>query len=404
MDTKKAAAAIGIAATAFYLLISGMSVPAVRSFLMIAVVMAAILLDRTALSLRTIAWAALVLMVLYPDAVFGASFQMSFLAVLALVALYEQSWIRISLRNAEGQLRIVRLAGLYLTGLVVTDIVAGGTTSLLAAYHFNQLPTYSVVTNLVAVPLTGLWIMPTGVLALLLMPFGWDALPLHVMGAGVSLLNDLARTVAAWPGAQVHVPPMHAWAMCLGALGIIFVCLWRGRWRWLGLTLFVPAMIQPFVSAKPDVLVDDTARVWAISDEDGALSFKPGRAGRFVREAWAERYGTSDTAWPQPDATCDSEGCVLARDGRKMLLAFTPTALAEDCGTVDLIISATASRDICRQGRVIDIIDLRRDGAVAVWLTEKGVRTRSVRQSTGNRVWMRGVSNAAEDPPSDLEP
>jgi competence protein ComEC len=403
IDTKKAAAAIGLLTTAFYLFISGMSVPAVRSFMMIAVVMAAILLDRSALSLRTIAWAALVLMALYPDAVFGASFQMSFLAVLALIALYEQSWLRISLRNAEGELRLVRIAALYLAGLVVTDVVAGGTTSLFAAYHFNQVPSYSVVTNLLAVPLTGLWIMPIGVLALLLMPFGWDALPLQVMGAGVSLLNDLARTVAAWPGAQFHVPPMRAWIMSLAALGLVFVCLWRGRARWLGLALVLPAMAQPFISAKPDVLVDDSARIWAITDAKGALAFKPGRVGRFVRGAWDERYGKSKTAWPPPDTACDSEGCVLSRDGRKVLLAFTPTALAEDCGAADLIISATASRDICRQGQIIDIIDLRRDGAVAIWLTQDGVQARSVRQSTGNRVWMRGEINPdVED--VDIEP
>lgn len=403
IDGKKVAAWLGLGTTAFYLVISGMSIPAVRSFLMIAVVMVAILLDRTALSVRTIGWAALAVMALFPDAVFGASFQMSFLAVLALVALYEQTWLRIAWRGVDGQFRILRAVGLYIAGLVVTDFVAGGTTSLFAAYHFNRLPTYSAVTNLVAVPLTGLWIMPAAILGLLLMPLGWDEVPLKVMGAGVTLLDDVARTVAKWPGAQIHVPPMEVWALALATLGVVFICLWRGQARWLGLVAVLPAMLQPYLTPPPDILVDDTARVFAVSDAGGHLVIKPGRVGRFVREAWTDRYGTSPVKWPA-DLTCDGDGCILAREGQKALLAFTPAALAEDCGAAEITVSVIASHDLCREGRIVDVIDLRRDGAVAVWLTKDGVRTRSVADSTGDRVWMRGISPDDTEAPDDLEP
>jgi competence protein ComEC len=405
IDTKKVAAVAGLAATAFYLVISGMSVPAVRSFMMIAVVMLAVLLDRTALSLRTVAWAALVLLVLYPDSVFGASFQMSFIAVLALIALYEQAWLRSAWRNAEGELNLVRIVAAYVAGLVVTDIVAGGTTALFAAYHFNRLPTYSAFTNLFAVPLTGLWIMPAGILGLLLMPFGWEALPFKVMGAGVAMLNDLARMVAAWPYAQFHVPPLATWAMALAALGIVWLCLWRGPRRWAGLALVMPALLQPYFAAQPDVIVDDSARVFAVSGEDGRLVLRPGRTGRFVREAWTERHGESGTKWRDvAGLTCDSAGCVLERGRRKVLLAFTAEALAEDCGVTDIAVSAVASRDLCRNQPVVDIIDLKREGTLAIWMGESGVRKRSVRDATGDRVWMRGVVENTEDGVDEIEP
>ena len=404
VDTKKIAAWAGLGATAFYLVISGISVPAIRSFMMIAVVMLAILLDRTALSLRTIAWAALILMALFPDAVVGASFQMSFLAVLALVSLYEQAWLRIVWRGTDGRLILLRAVGIYLAGLVITDVVAGGATSLFAAYHFNRLPTYSIIINLVTVPLTGLWIMPMAMLGLLLMPFGLDVIPFRVMGAGVKLLDDIVRIVAAWPHAQVHVPSMAAWAMALGALGIVFACLWKGRARWLGFVAVLAAVIQPDMTPPPDVLVDDTARVFAVSDVAGHLVLRPGRAGRFIREVWTDRYGVSEQAWPKlgsPDEalglSCDGDGCVLARRGKTLLLAFISTALADDCGDVDAIVSVTAARDLCRQGQIIDIIDLKRKGTYALWLSEKGVRTRSVKDSTGNRVWMRGVDKTVAD-------
>ncbi len=400
-DTKKAAAWGALAATAFYLVISGMSVPAVRSFLMIAVVLVAILLDRTALSVRTIGWAALVVMILFPDALVGASFQMSFLAVLSLLALYEHTWLKISWRNADGVFLPLRAAMFYLAGLVVTDIVAGGTTALFAAYHFNRLPTYSAITNLLAVPLTGLWIMPSAILGLLLMPLGWDDIPFRIMGAGVTVLDDVVREVASWPAAQIHVPPMASWAMALAAFGIIFICLWRGRSRWMGFIAVLPALLQPYLTPPPDILVDDSARVFAITDDDGHLVFKPGRAGRFVREAWTDRYGASPLKWTEDNAaiglSCDADGCVIAREGKKILLAFTANAVAEDCGTANMTVSATASRDLCREGQITDIIDLRLDGTIAVRILPSGVRTYSVKQSTGDRVWMRGAPVDSED-------
>jgi competence protein ComEC len=292
--------------------------------------------------------------------------------------------------------------------LIITDVVAGGATSLFAAYHFNRLPTYSVITNFITVPLTGLWIMPSAMLGLILMPLGWDEIPFRIMGAGVHVLNEIVRVVAAWPHAQVHVPSMAAWAMTLGALGVIFTCLWKGRMRWLGLAALIPAVVQPYVTPPPDVLVDDSARVFAVSDGAGHLVLKPGRVGRFVREVWTDRYDASEEMWPKAgtanDAlglSCDGTGCVLARNGQKLLMAFTPDALAEDCGEVDAIISVVAARDLCRDGPIIDIIDLKRDGAHAVWLGRDGVQVRSVKDSTGERIWMKGVPRDEESDAQD---
>ena len=159
------------------------------------------------------------------------------------------------------------------------------------------------------------------------------------------------------------------------------------------------------------MLVDDTARVVAVSDAAGRLVLKPGRAGRFVREAWTDRYGGSALGWPTAGygendlgLACDADGCTLARNGLMLLLAYTPTALADDCGTADITVSVTAARDLCRRGRIIDTIDLRREDAVAVWLAKDGARTRTVVESTGDRVWMHGVHNDSAESPDDLEP
>lgn len=408
IDTKKAAAWTALAATGFYLVISGMSVPAIRSFLMVGIVLAAILVDRQAISLRNVGWAALALMAIYPDAIFGASFQMSFLAVLALVAVYEQSWAKANLRRIDGSLDVPRAIAFYVFGLVVADFVAGGATAIFAAYHFGRLPTYSVLTNLLAAPLTSFWIMPAGVIALLLMPFGLDAWAVRIMGEGVALLDGLARAVAAWPGAQVHVPPMAAPAMVCATAGMVFMCLWRGRLRWAGLLPVTAALIQPFLTSPPDLLVDDTGRVVAVSDARGHLAIRPSRAGRFVREVWTERYGLSELPWPRAlhgavtigsDALgleCDAGGCVFTRNGRRMLIATAPEKIAALCGQQEAIV--TALENGCLQGMSIDSAALKKAGAHALWLRPDGIRVRTVLDADGTRVWSKvGVPSPHED-------
>lgn len=252
VDLKKLAAWAALAAATFYVLISGMSVPAVRAYIMVAVVIAAIFFDRRAVSLRSVGLAALALMALYPEAVVGPSFQMSFMAVLALVALYEHYHLRPIWRGIDGEFRLGRAVAVYVIGLIATDLVAGSITSLFAAYHFNRLPAYSLAANVLAAPLTGLWVMPAGLIALALMPFGLDGPFLTLMGKGVKAINNLAITVADWPGAQVHVPPMSPVVMSGAAFGLVMVCLWRGRLRWVGMLPVIAAMAQPWLATPPE--------------------------------------------------------------------------------------------------------------------------------------------------------
>ena len=197
--------------------------------------------------------------------------------------------------------------------------------------------------------------MPWGLVAMLLMPLGLDRVPLELMGLGVGWVNEIARAVAAWPGAQVHVPPMSAVALAVGSFGLAFVCLWQGR-----------------------------TRLWGA----GRLVLRPGRGGNFIREVWTDRYGASATTWNvSPGLRCDADGCILTRGSRRVLIAFTPTALAEDCAKVDAAISFVPGRAFCRATPVHDVFDLRRHGALALRMTERGVTVRSVDDAVGDRRW-----------------
>jgi competence protein ComEC len=179
---------------------------------------------------------------------------------------------------------------------------------------------------------------------------------------------------------------------------LVFVCLWRGRLRWIGFAPVVVALIQPWVTPVPDLLVDESAAVFAVSDASGELVIRPSRGGRFVREVMAERYDASAESWPRAGTanealglSCDASGCALHRNGQNAVLAFNAAAVAEECGRADLIVSAVAAYDFCRRGRIIDYVDLRRSGGHAIWLGSDSVRVRTAVGGIGHRVWTRGV-------------
>ena len=213
--TKKLAALAALAAGGGYMVLTGMQVPIVRSFAMACLYTVAVLAGRRAISLRGLALAAMVLMLLEPQEVPGVSFQMSFSAVLALIAGYEA--LRPALRALHGSGGWPRRFASHLAALALTSALAGTASAPFGAYHFGRIQVYFVVANMIAVPLTALWVMPAGLIALLLMPFGLDWLAFVPMGWGVEAILYVARTTAAWPAATFDVPHMPPWGLAVTA-------------------------------------------------------------------------------------------------------------------------------------------------------------------------------------------
>lgn len=213
-------AALAAALTTFaYLLISGGAHPTVRSFIMISVMFLAIILDRPALALRNVAIAALIIMAFTPESLFNAGFQLSFAAVVALIGAYEIHTSRVRRRRQrdvrEASAGLVRrsLRGIWLLmpGTVVTTIIAGIATAPFAAFHFHTSQQYSVLTNMLAIPVSNLIVMPAALAAFIAMPIGLETWPLQVMGFGINTMTWAAAEVAALPGAVAAVPPTRKW-------------------------------------------------------------------------------------------------------------------------------------------------------------------------------------------------
>jgi competence protein ComEC len=397
IPAKKVAAVAALIATAAYVLLAGATVPTQRAFLMTAIVMLAVLTDRSPFTMRLVAWAAAAVVLVRPEAVLGASFQMSFAAVTALIAAHESLASR--LPAAHGLAARVARA---IAGIALTSLVAGAATAPFAAYHFHRLADYGVLANMIAVPITGFWVMPLAVLAFALMPFGLEASALAPMGWGIDAIIWVARWVAALPGAAIAVPAVPPAALALFVQGGLWLSLWRGRWRWLGVAPLPVAALLTALHPPPDLLISSDGAVVAIRDETGALRLSDPRKGGIAVETWLERNGQEiRLSWPIPEqgGGCDGEGCRAEVKGRRIAFALTPAAAAEECGRADLVISTRfLKRGRCRGTLLIDRGALWRAGPHALWLTEEGVRVQTVRAFRGDRPWVADRNR----PPSSL--
>ncbi len=376
-----------------YLLLAGATVPTQRAFIMTGVVLVAVLADRRALSMRMVACAAMIVLTFRPESLTGASFQMSFAAVTALVAAYEA----LPQRRARTGLGL-RLVG-YLAGIALTTLIAGSATSLFALHHFGRISSYGMLANLVAIPVTALWIMPSAITAVLAMPLGLEGLPLSAMGAGIEVVIGLADRIAAWPGAERAVPTLGTAAVAAGALGGLWLCLWRGRLRLLGLAGPAVAVASLLWVAPPDLFVSGDGRLVGVTDDTGRLLLSSRRVGAWTARSWRERLGErSADAWPKPDGApdagplrCDRSACLYRHRGALVSIVFRPEALVEDCRRASVVIARMPVRVACGADVVIDRFDLARGGTHAVWFENAGrVRIETVAEARGHRPWVGG--------------
>jgi competence protein ComEC len=392
---KKWSAAIALAGAGFYTLLAGAPVPTQRAFIMAAIFLIGIMADRDAISMRTVAIAATVVLLIGPEGLVGASLQMSFAAVVALIALYEVIKERQAGRERDPSLPGRALRYVALTALA--SLVASLATAPFALYHFNRPAIFGVAANLVAVPLTSLWIMPWAVAAAVLMPFGLESWPLTAMGWGIDGVRWIAAAVAGWPGAAQPVPAMPLAGLVLVALGGLWLCLWRRRWRLLGVPLILLGMLGTLAVRQPDILVSEEGDLMAVRDTTGSYLFSTLTRARFEREIWLRRAGLAEAdAWPEEGydrsgrLACDSLGCIFRISGRAVAFAREPAALTEDCVLADLVVSVDSIRIDCPAPLgAIDWRDRRRNGAYAIWVGADGaVEMVAVDDLRGQRPWV----------------
>jgi competence protein ComEC len=399
--------AAGAMAGLGYTLLAGAQYPTVRSLLAAMLVLLGAVLGREALSLRLLAFAAFAILLLRPEALLSPSFQLSFAAVAAIIALYESRlgrWLTAPSEDDGPALRLLRpLVSLLASGLVAECALAG-----IGAFHFGRAGVYGVLANLVAIPFTSFIIMPLLLLALageaLGTTAGWPLVDLVF-----TRLVGLADGVAALPGAVVNLPavPVPAFAALLA--GGMWLVLWRTRSRWWGLLVLPLAGGLMLAARPPDVLVAGNGRQVAVVVGDGQLAFARERVSDFQAEIWGEALGAPDATplWlgDQPGARCNVDACVasIRRAGRSWQLlalvgrdAIARAALQPACANADILVASRTLPGWCRPRWLkLDAAALARSGSVAITLAPPGIHTAA--DQLGDRPWQAVPSSTGED-------
>ncbi|MGH6824647.1 ComEC/Rec2 family competence protein [Methyloceanibacter sp.] len=391
---RKWAAGGALAAALFYLLLSGAAVPTVRSWIMMSIVLFAMILDRPALTMRNVAFAALLILLVAPASLFDPSFEMSFAAVVGLVALVEANSKRVDdgVRDVSFLWRGLRRLWAIAVADVVTTLVATAAVAPFAIYHFHRMSHYGVVANLLALPLIGLLIMPFALASLLAMPFGIEAWPLQVMGLGIDLLVATGKWVASWPGSVSVLPSISGRALLLIVLGGLWLCLWQTRWRALGLVIVAAGLLVSGEGTKPDVLVERDGRNVALRSEDGTLALPPATRANYSVDNWlladGEDRDAEEIAANSP-FRCDLLGCIGKVKGKTIALIRHPAALEEDCRIADIVIAPFSVGKGCSTARVVvDRRALQAEGAHAIYIEGLSIRSESVAETRGRRPWV----------------
>lgn len=350
-NTKKLAALGAIGVTFGYLLLSGMAVPAQRAFIMTLIVMVAILSDRKALSMRSVALAALGILLVFPEVLLTPSFQLSFAAVVVLIAFYESMAQTLTQHLREGN--SPTLLGKFLSyvwGVLLTTTLATLATTPLTIYHFGHFTAQSWLSNLVAIPLMGFWIMPLGFLSLMAMPLGLENYPLQAMGLGIQWVTDLAYLVSSWPGANIPMPKPAPWVLGMVVLSTLWLCLWRAQWRYASLPVLVVGMCLFWVNQeRPDVMISPDGRLLGIMTPDGILFLSAFKHNRFTRKVWESTLAPQETRlFPYEDShedflNCEGFYCTLQAKGRTLHIAQFPYALKKATRTGTPVLDASQS-------------------------------------------------------------
>jgi competence protein ComEC len=376
-----------------YLLISGAAIPTERAFVMNGIVFAAILIDRLRISMRICAIAAAIVLALDPSSLVGVSFQMSFGAVVALVAIYETFGGRLG-RVLRGRSLLAEIIG-YCGAVVVTTLVATLGTYPFSIYHFHHIALYSPLANVVAVPMSALWTLPWGVVTCLLMPFGLERLALIPMGWGIEATIWVAQHVSALPGNVWMVPRLPPAGLLTISLSGLWLCLWRGSWRSWGVVTIVAGFASMTLARVPDIVIADGGRFIAVRAADGHYVVSADKGEKMARSFLAEETGETLADWPEAGVgaegslDCAKASCLYTARGRKVAIITDQAALPLKCGGVDAIVSMVPAGFGCRSIMpVVDRIDSWRRGAVALWLDEKGITLESTSEARGNRPWV----------------
>ncbi len=397
---KKWAALVAMAGSLFYDIATGSRVGTERALIMTLIVLGAVIMDRRALTMRNLAFAVLVVVAIEPETILGVSFQLSFAAVAALVAVMEA---RLAGRESDPDPFVPQrgkppprapLAAHLIdrpVSLIVATACATSATASFMAYHFHDLSPYVLIGNPLTLTVIEFFAVPGALIGAALYPLGLDAPVWLYVGAGIKFILWAARFIAEAPASTLHLRAFAPYALPFLALAVMSATIWR---TWTFRASAIPFALVGLIGAthgpRYDVIVAPSGDQAAVRDADGALQIVGKHFNAFAAEQWltADGDGRDPASARDPDAPCDRLGCVAdLPEGQALSIVIDPLAFDEDCARAEVVVSALTAPPGCKAKLVLDEKALARLGAVGLGWSEEGYTLASDRSSLQNRPW-----------------
>lgn len=403
---KKIAAIAALATLAVYLVISGTSVPALRSFVMACVAFGAILIDRPAISMRGLALAAFIVTLCFPESVLEPGFQMSFAATMALVALFEvmrRGASEPALPSPGLLIGTMQSAARGIGAVLLISFVAGLATDPFAIYHFQRFAIYSLPANLITAPVMSFLVAPLAALAAVLAPFGLADPALELMASALDLIAAIAQVFGDRPEAVRALPRPPDAAFVLWVLALTWACLWRGALRWGGALLFAAGVALYAAAPRPVAAFDGELRALYVrspqpSGEAWSLARSAGRS-TYARDRLGAMLGLAPATIERLDTEACREDVCTWRTARGRAIIFA-TAAELVCGG-DVVVTRTPTagdyRQRCHTGTLIDAASLAERGGGLIYETDEGVRVERAVDPQVRRPWTPRVPRGGQE-------
>lgn len=321
---KKIAALISLFGSFSYLLISGMEVAAIRSFIMTSMIIIAIIIDRLSSPMRAIAFAASIILIYSPENIIHPSFQMSFAAVLALIACFE---IFSKFKFSFSDFNLFQKFLFYMLSLSLASLVAGLATAPFALYHFSQSSNYSILANLAAVPITSFWLMPCVIITFFLYPLHLEYISLYIMKYGIKLMLIIASYIANLNHSVTMFAKITDLNLLIIVFGMLWFCIWISKIRFIGIFIIIIGIISQSLTKRADIFIDWQDKIIAILDENNNLVFLTKPLTKFKKQLLINNLGAESTLnYKESNSksiTCSKQVCLFKKNDYEVKINLT---------------------------------------------------------------------------------
>lgn len=418
---KKWAIGAGFIVATFYLFLSGNAIATQRAWIMISIMMLANLLDRPAITIRSVAVAALLILLLFPASLFSPGFQMSFAAVLALVSIY-RAWSKRQLHKTKIKkdrgivLNAIGSVFKYGMGLSLTSLIAGTATAFFAAWHFHRIAPLGFIANLGAMPIVSALVMPLALISVLLMPYGLEGLTLIPLGLAIEAvvwISDKTNSIPIDFSTGIQSKQMLYSSLAMLAFALLPV----DKLRYVAI---IPTLALIYFMAQrqpiPHLLIAQDGRTIAAatsllnknntveSDTDisilngasiytgqGALTLLYPRRNKFVSQIWLKAYSggvsgnSKSNTKRNTNSNCDKEQCKFMLGNISVYIIYNPKLISNACKYADILAAPRLRYVRCKTKKPKVILkrqDFEKNGSHAIWLTSKNVKQLKAEQTS----------------------